>query len=346
MFEFSNEFIEFMKSSFPNVKLVSGGKEICMRCLYCPDSTDASHGHFYVKVPQDSNDPVLFNCFKCHTTGLVDSKRLIEWGVYDQYIGQKLDELAKKASVSGKVKGYNRLIYRFLNKVYDQNLADTKLKYIHHRIGNNITFLDCLEDKVIFNINDVLNYNHIDKLTRHPNIVDQLNKYFVGFLSIDNNFINMRRTVKEGIVYKGIDKRYVNYNIHDKKDNTEKYYILPETIDLLSPIPIQIHLAEGPFDILSIKYNLRNKSHGIYGAITGSGYLSTVKWIMNTYKIYRFELHIYPDNDKYGDYERIVQIKQYLSSFGMNVYMHKNTYNGEKDFGVPLERINESIMKL
>ena len=345
MFDFSQEFIRYFKSIFPVCNIVSGKTELCMRCMYCPDSNDPSHGHFYIHIPQGPDDPALFNCFKCHTTGLVDSKRLIEWGIYDEHIGSELDKIAKKASVSGKTKGYNRVIYRMSNVVFDQNLALMKLKYIHHRIGDRITFQDCLNDKVIFNIYDLLQYNRVDKLTRHPNIVDQLNQYFVGFLSVDNNFINLRRVVKENIVYEGIDKRYVNYNIHDKKDNTEKYYILPSSIDILYP-PVQIHLAEGPFDILSIKYNLRNKESGIYGAITGSGYLQMVRWLMNTLKIYQFELHLYPDNDRYGDVRKMMDIKNYLYPYSIPIYIHKNIYHGEKDFGVPINRIHESVMKL
>lgn len=346
MFEFSQEFINYFKSIFPVCNVVSGRTELCMRCLYCPDSSDPNHGHFYIHIPQGPDDPALFNCFKCHTTGLLDSRRLIEWGIYDQYIGTELDKIAKKASILGKTKGYNRVIYRFSNIVFDENLANLKLKYIQHRIGNNISFQDCLKDKVVFNMNDVLKYNKVDRLTRHPNIVDQMNQYFVGFLSVDNNFVNLRRMVKEGIVYEGIDKRYVNYNIHDKKDNTEKYYMLPCNINLLSPIPVQVHLAEGPFDILSIKYNLRNQSQGIYGAITGSGYLQMVRWLMSSYKLYRFELHLYPDNDKFGDIRKMMDIKQYLTPYNIPVYIHKNTFAGEKDFGVPIERINESVMKL
>ena len=345
MFEFSQEFIQYFKSIFPVCNVVSGGKELCMRCMYCADSNDPSHGHFYIHIPQGPDDPALFNCFKCHTTGLVDSKRLIEWGIYDEYIGSELDKISKKASVSGKTKGYNRVVYRMSNVVFDQNLALMKLKYIHYRIGDKITLQDCLNDKVVFNIYDILKYNRVDRLTRHPNIVDQLNQYFVGFLSVDNNFINLRRVVKEGIVYEGIDKRYVNYNIHDKKDNTEKYYILPDSIDLLYS-PVQVHLAEGAFDILSIKYNLRNKCPGIYGAITGSGYLQMIRWLMSTLKLYQFELHIYPDNDKYGDIRKMMDIKQYLYPYGIPIYIHKNTYHGEKDFGVPIERIHESVMKL
>ena len=150
--------------------------------------------------------------------------------------------------------------------------------------------------------------------TRHPNIVNQLNQYFVGFLSLDNNFVNLRRMCNEGIVYNGIDKRYINYNIHGKKDNTEKMYILHSNVDLTSPKRIQIHIAEGPFDILSIKHNLRlNESNSIYAAIMGSK-------------------------------DMINELINIVDPFNATLYEHRNLYPGEKDFGVPLSRINETII--
>ena len=340
---FGDKFSKFITSIIPGSKEVSGGKEILCRCRYCPDSSDPNHAHMYIHIPDAPDDPALFHCFKCHASGIIDSKRLMEWGLYDPLIAMNLESINKKAKISGKLTGYDRIIYRFRNAIMDQELANQKLNYINSRLGLNLNLSDYMKDKVIFNLKDALSYNDIRNYTRYPNIVDQLNDYFIGFLSIDNNFVNLRRICDEGIVYNSIDKRYINYNIHDKKDNTEKFYVLPTKLDLSRMNKIQVHIAEGPMDILSIKYNVRNREPGLYCAIGGSAYKQIVMHLISTLKIFYFDLHIYPDNDNPGGYNIMRDIKEYVKPFGISTYIHRNTYPGEKDFGVPKTRIVESI---
>ena len=345
-FLFGEEFRNFMLNAIPGSKLVSGGKEILCRCKYCPDSSNPEHAHMYIHIPDSKDDIAVFNCFKCHTSGIIDSRRLIEWGIYDFDVALNLDGIVKEASAYNKLRGYSRIIYRFNNGFYNKDLAQYKLNYINSRLGLNLTFADCLRNKIIFNLKDSLDYNGIRKYTRHENIIQELNDNFIGFLSVDNNFVNLRRLCDEGIVYKSIDKRYINYNIHDKKDNTDKHYIIPTILNLSSTQPINIHIAEGPFDILSIYYNLRYNeiNNSLFAAIGGSGYLPLIMNIINTYKIYYFNLHIYPDNDDPGGYNIMKNIIQVLDPFNCNIFIHRNIYPGEKDFGVPLPRINEQIL--
>ena len=329
----------------PGAHEASGGKEIVCRCRYCPDSTDPNHGHMYISVPQESDDPILFHCFKCQTSGVLDSRTLMDWGIYDPIIGVNADKIISKASRSKKFVGYNREWYPFINYVQDKQLAAQKLAYINNRLGTNLTEADCMKQKIILNLREALDRNRIQQYTRHPNIVQQLNDNFVGFLSLDNNFVNMRRLCREGVVYDSIDKRYINYNIHGKKDNTEKMYVMPTVLDLTIPMKVNIHVAEGPFDILSIRYNLRqNESDfSIFAAVTGSGYRGLVMHLINTFKIFYFDLHVYPDNDKFGDTRMVEELNYLISPYGATLYEHRNIYPGEKDFGVSLSNIDERV---
>lgn len=340
---FSSKFIEYIKYIIPGAKEASGGTEIVCHCKYCPDSKDPNHGHMYIKVPQNSSDPILFYCFKCHTSGIVDSRTLIEWGIYDPIIGVELDKINKVAIQNRKYCGYNRDRFPFFNHVDNLKLAEMKLKYINDRLGLNLSLKECLSQKIIFNLKEVIDFNKVELYTRHPSIVDQLTENFIGFLSLDNNFVNMRRLCDEGVVYKSIDRRYINYNIHDKKDNTEKMYILPTIINLTKPQKVDIHIAEGPFDILSIKYNLRPTSQGIFAAVTGSGYKGLLVHLINLFQIFYFDLHIYPDNDKFGDRNMISELYNIVKPYGAVLYEHRNTFPGEKDFGVSMTRIAEHI---
>ena len=331
--------------SFPSSKITSGGKEICMKCLYCSDSIKSNHGHMYIHIPQNDDDVFMFFCFKCQVSGIINSKTLIEWGIYSPEIGSEVDKLVKNASKNNKFKGFASIHYPLYNNVFNIPLANTKLQYIKDRIGVSLTIEECLKQKIILNLKDVLEYryNNITQLTRHPNIVQALNDNFVGFLSLDNNFVNLRRICPEGLLYKGIDKRYINYNIHGKMDNTEKMYVMPINIDLTIPKRIQIHIAEGPFDILSIKYNLRKNEEGIFAAVTGTSYLGFIIHLIINYEIFFFDLHIYPDNDKHGSDDVMRSIKDFIKPYGASLYIHRNNSIGEKDFGVTPDRINEII---
>lgn len=349
-FIFGNQFSDYIRNMIPGSRIVSGGKEIVCRCRYCPDSRDINHGHMYIKIPQSSDDPILFYCFKCHTAGILDSRTMLEWGIYDPSIGIQADKINNLAAKHNKTIGYHKEWYPFNNIIIDHDLAKIKLDYLNNRLGTSLDFRDCVNNKIILNLKDSLDSNNISRYsggvhyTRHPNIINQLNQYFIGFLSLDNNFVNMRRICDEGIVYESIDKRYINYNIFGKKDNTEKMYILPTTIDLTLPKRVNIHIAEGPFDILSIKFNLRKFEDGIFAAVTGSGYKGLLMHIISSFKIFFFDLHVYPDNDRFGDKTMIEDLLRLVRPYGATLYEHRNVFSGEKDFGVSLSHIDERII--
>lgn len=326
----------------PSAKICSGGKEIVMRCKYCGDSINQRSAHLYVCLGYN-DEPNYFHCFKCHTSGLVNHNTLIEWGIYDQDLLTGIAKHHKYTLSLDKNRKYKDSEIYILNNNYISynKLSEVKLKYINKRIGCNLDYSDILKNKIILNLNDLLISNNIQKLTRHQNIVNELNDSFIGFVSQDNAFVNMRN-LREGKVSKGIDKRYVNYNIFEKFNNTQRYYTLPTNIDLSIPKNIKLNIAEGPFDILSIYYNLRNKEgHSIYSAILGSGYLNICKHFITNLGLINLEVHVYIDKDI--KYYVVQQLKELLSQYQIPLYLHRNMYEGEKDFGVPIDRITEQI---
>ena len=338
MDKFKKLFIDYIKSYIPDSSIVSGGSEIVCRCRYCLD-TNSHHGHLYIKVPSDDTPP-LFHCFKCQTSGVLNSKVMIEWGIYNPEIGIELDKLSKRTSFTQYE--YDDCKFQLYPYVSDVNLANIKLAYLNQRLGTSLSIADCQKNKIVLNLKDTLDYNRIYTYTRHNQIISHLNNFFVGFVSLDNNFVNLRRICNEGTVYKSIDSRYINYNIHGKNNNTEKIYVLPSTINLNSPERINIHIAEGPMDILSIRYNLRTDESGIFLAATGSGYKGAILHLINKYGIFYFNLHIYPDNDRCGNV--VEDIDNTIFPYGAILYEHRNIYPGEKDFGVSSSHISERII--
>lgn len=344
----SDNYIEFLKTHIkPWARLVSGKREINCRCRYCQDSGDLRHGHFYINVDFSHNEPSYYYCQKCHAKGIVTSQKLLEWGVYDQALAIDINQYNSKVlklEINKKYK--DKAIYNLNNCVLTEDeLSLYKLNYINNRLGTHLTYKDCMEKKIVLNLQDLIRSNNIIRLTRSESIFKQLDSNFIGFISYDNAFVNMRN-LEIGEVYHTINKRYVNYNIFDKYDNTTKFYVIPNQINTLSIEPIKIHIAEGPFDILSILYNLNDGMLGnsIYAACTGSGYMGLLRFLLLNMKLINIEVHIYPDNDQYD--KDIINIKEYLYLNKVPFFIHRNMYEGEKDFGVPKNRIRENIISV
>lgn len=344
--DFVNRFKQSIISHIPSAKVVAGGREIRMPCPFCMEDRGKKEGHLYVKIPIDGQVP-LYHCFKCTESGLVNSSFLRKLDIYDVDMITEVKDYTNKMSKSLNFRNLDnedKIFYLSTNYIADNNLSEIKLKYINKRLGTNLSYNDLKENKIILNLGDLLDHNEITNYTRDINIVRQLNDAFIGFVSADNAFINMRN-LTPGKVAQTIDKRYINYNIFGKFSNKHRYYIIPNEIDITRLEPVKIHIAEGPFDILSVYYNLNNgnKDHSIYAAIGGKSYFNIVKYFIEYKGLFNVEFHIYPDADI--DNGTIYNISRLLYPLDIKVYMHRNLYQNEKDFGVPLDRIKESIIE-
>lgn len=337
----------FLLANIPSASKASGGREITCRCFYCPDSVDKSHGHMYISIPQNETEPSMYHCFKCQSSGVVTHKTLIEWGIYDEQIAVDITKTNQNAVNNTKYSNmFANVHYRLhiFNTTINE-VSEIKRSYINSRLGTNMSFEELRSLKIVLNLNDLLRENRIQKVTRDPNIVAQLDGNFIGFVSIDNAFLNMRRICDKGLVHESIDKRYINYKIFDKFDTSERFYTIPTKVDLSSG-RVKIHIAEGPFDILSVYKNVRKEEPGIYTCIAGNNYIGLAYYFLSNYMLPYSEFHIYPDNDVSGANRKIQKVSEYLKSIGIPCYIHRNMYPGEKDFGVSMDHIDEKIMIL
>lgn len=348
-----DRFIHILESNIkPFATPVAGRTEVNCRCFYCADSSNPIKGHFYIKVPIHENDIPYYYCQKCHSTGVVTQNKLMEWGVYDSSFGIELQQYISKAMKDAKNTKFVSSFVQIFNVrntvIRDDKLSQYKLKYINNRLGTNLTFKDCIENKIVLNLGDLLRENRINELTRDPKIVDAMDTAFVGFLSYDNGFANLRNLELKNIdLYHSINKRYVNYNIFGKFDNSLKFYVSPVDIDLLNPEPIDMRLAEGVFDALSIKYNVvRNSGRNIFAAVCGSNYKSCLYTLLSVIKFHNLRVHFYMDTDQIGKKWYIRELSDILQAYKIPMYIHTNSFPGEKDFGVPIDKIKESIMKI
>ena len=339
-------YCQFIISRMENAHYTSGRTHINCRCPECGDSKDKRHAHLYISVPKpDKKEPSLYYCHKCQTRGIVNYKKFIEWNIFDPVIVADIEAYNKTISRSKSNNIYFQSQVYSVTQSYtrEDNNSYIKLKYINDRLGTNLSFYDLRSLKIVLNLYDLINENRVTKLTRNQNIINQLDEFFIGFLSIDNAFINMRRTCEEGIVYNGIDKRYINYVLYDKYDNSKKFYTIPTKINLNTPQRTKIHIAEGPFDILSVYLNCRNREPGIYSSITGNNFTPVLLHFLMDLSIPNTEIHFYPDNDKFGTDNRIMYLMSFIPDPTIPIYVHRNLTEGEKDFGVSKDRINEKI---
>ena len=336
------QYKQFLLSHMTRAKLVSGGKEIVCKCMYCDDR----HEHMYISIPQNPNEPSFYNCFRCPAKGIVTSNTLNDWNCYDDTMALALLNHNKNIKIipKGLKRNVMNLNYSFCN---NSNKSLQKLAYINNRLGTNLSLADTVKLKICLNLYDILNQNRQLSYTRNARDLQILNDYFLGFISLDNYFINFRRIVDEGIVpNKYLDSRYINYVLAENPDNTERFYTIPATVDFTNPHRIPIHIAEGPFDCLSIYLNVRHQASGIYTSISGNNYASLIRHFVLALELNYSEIHIYPDNDKSGNDYKMKEVSDLCKPLRIPVYIHRNMKEGEKDFGVSPDRIIEGVYQL
>ena len=341
------EFISRIRSFYPNVKVASGGTEIVVRCCFCGDSKDPKHAHMYISVPRSQDELAFYHCKKCPAHGILNTDLLRQLGCNDI---NTLVEINKHNDEVLKLPKYKSLkqvdVYPLkMNYIRESPLNAAKLKYINDRIGSNFTLNDLSSLKIFLNLYDIIRSNNLE-LTRYENICNDLDKWFIGFISYDNSYCGLRK-LTERELYKSINKRYINYSLINKIDDNKNYYVIPTMIDTLNPNPVQIHIAEGQFDILSIFYNLNkcNRTQSIYIACGGKSYTQALQFILLETGIINYEVHYYPDNDVTDD-DFFKDVQRKIQLLPCNIHIHRNIYKGRKDFGVPMNEIKEITRSL
>ena len=340
-----DEYRQFLKENLkPWAKDAGGYKEIVTRCPYCPDSSNPNKGHFYISIPNE-DELSLYDCKKCPAHGVVTPSKLIEWGITDVNFLTELTSYNKRVSSLSKNKLYRDNIVFNVNHDYitDDKLSHYKLSYINKRLGTNLSLDDCKRLKIVLNLLDLFKVNHL-QATRHENIMYQLDHNFMGFLSFDNAFVNLRNLNLSKDIYEGINRRYINYNLFNKYDNSQRFYTIPTQIDLYKPVTI--HIAEGSFDILSVYLNLPQYNNGndIYTSIGGNAYKGIIRFFITQLKLPNVIIHIYPDNDI--ERYKMIDVANYIAPLNIPLYIHRNTRKGKKDFGVSLNEIDEVVERL
>lgn len=310
----------------PVCYVTTNKKEANVRCPACGDSKKSSKSaHLYIKICPDKGEPYKYYCQKCKNKGIVTPEFLKDLKIFDSELNLSILDYNKN------IYGYESSVKRINKKEivipisdnYD-NINKEKLHYINTRLGTNLTVTDLGQYKIVLNLYEFLNFNDIRFLTnKNKNFTDQLDDFFVGFLSYDNNYLILRNTNPNACSI-----RYHNYNIYNNYDNSKKFYIMPGKIDRLQK-QVTLILAEGFFDILGVYFNVEKENKNfIYASINGIGYNGVIREIV---KMGFLDLYvkIYSDKD-----QTIDQYKKIFYEFKPFITKMDIIYNNlSKDFG-------------
>lgn len=298
------EFVEELKDrllALPYAHYTAGDTDIACRCPFCGDSVkNRESTHFYVKVSSLDKDEVpIYHCYRCEVGGVFkyDTMKMLE--IYDTTLGVNLGRYNKNAMKGAKFKKYEdrdrkTLILPNYNRSEFSNLEEVKVRYIEKRLGITLSSEDLQKYKVVVDLNNVLAYNNIRKKTYKDYTMDILSNYFIGFSNATNDFIHLRNVLPK--MHK-LDRRYFIYNIHSTEETTNKFYIIPNKIDIFKTV--DVILTEGIFDILGVYNHVYDcdDDNKLYCAVCGSGFLTAIRYLVKK-GIVNFNLKIYSDNEK------------------------------------------------
>lgn len=323
-----------------------------VRCPYCGDSKTINHGHFSILIDMTSDAPLLYHCFKCNDSGILNPQVLEDLGIYtNQEFSRSLD-LFNRSSSNGTYFRDRPKDFR-VPKFSDHGENARKLDYVNQRLGLNLSYEDCIEYKIVLSMVEFMQANHIkigsdldgSTINLPRKSIQELDTNYVGFLSSNNNKITFRDCTPD---QRGFFGRYYKVTIDPLNQSPNTFYGLVNQFNPLYTGDIDVHIAEGTFDIIGAYKNLPHKEseNSLFFASCGYGFGTIVKYLVYMGVTTDINLHIYSDADK-SDQDHARSLAKGVSKVWLDrVYVHRNGFSGEKDFGVPKERIQEYVYAL
>ena len=313
------------------------------RCPFCGDSQkNLNTGHLYIRIDPDDNFPMVYNCFKCPASGVIDKEFLSVMDISDINLQSNIRTLNK---YSDNISAH-KFIYGDKTIMFDYKRPDIQLgfktQYIEDRLGVSLSNDDFNKMKVITSLREFLIMNEIKKLTCDDRTAMTLESNYVGFLSFGNSHILFRDVVNQKSKYP-----WVKYPITNESNQCRAFYSMESEIDIFSEETLEINLAEGVMDTLSACYNLgHDGSNSMNIAVCGKHYNNIIYKLIGLGLIGKnINVNIFSDNDQVYNkksvsptdinyFKRILQHSKNL--FGnINVYYNKIG----KDIGVHKDEI-------
>lgn len=317
---------------------------VVVKCPICGEGHKRhNHGHCYIGLI-NNGPPVVYHCFIGECSGIVTPEFLHSMEIYDNELDNILNIFNKSYD---KISKESRKIYMIQKKkdnliipdIEERNSNILKLNYLRKRMKIGFSFENCKDLRMVFSLYDFLDANNIKpNLNRYKRkILDIVNNDYLGFLAANNSHIVFRN------IRDNKNLRYLKYEIFDEPSLGNIIYNIPGTrCDIFSD-DVNLHVAEGTFDILGVYNSIchGNKINNIYSACCGSGYLNTIRYFIKLGFIGNLNVNIYSDKDKDPTFYKktYLNIKPWVKS--INIYYNELS----KDYGVPKDEIEISKIK-
>lgn len=347
-----DELYKVLRDSKKVVYFNTAKSELTTRCPYCGDSEDQSHAHLYIQTVS----PFSFYCQRCNTKGYLGSRHLQDLSVDDSELGLSFDKTIKKTLRNTTKTGSgdsNDLISK-KNTLLDYNVNSKrfnyKLDYLEERFGRSLDIGNLKDLKIVFDIIKFLQVNKCEKVLEYYSeyenrvqFMKNMNSGSVGFLSADTNYLNIRHIKPMAYRQGDIPRRYHMENLNRPLDLGNKVYYVGNSLDILTPT-LNVIMTEGVFDIASVFLNIYDglkNPNTIFVAANGKTFNLP---ILNLRRLgfLSINLDIYSDAD--------VELHKYKYSLNRELFerinIHYNVKEGQKDFGVPLDKIKQKTYRL
>jgi hypothetical protein len=310
--------------------------ELRIRCPYCGDSQkDNRHAHLYIQL--DNEDTIKYYCQRCNIGGIISSDFLKDIGITNYDLLNDANTISSVYSQNKKQRKDKNLINRFnksdviIPDFNNSNASINKLNYINSRYTFDLSAEEYINKyKVIFSFKDFLLLNKITKIDYDMEFINNINKYYIGFLSADKSYIIFRDITNK------FEKRYFNFNIFNDYDG-KKFFVPSCQLDLFNTDTTLV-MSEGIFDIIGIKeyfYKDTNNKNMIFCAVAGKGYNFIINNIARLGFI-KMNIKIYSDNDvKINYYKKLKTTNSIMKNNDVEVFYNEI----EKDYGVHLNQI-------
>lgn len=340
--ELKLQVIQYLKQ-LPICKPNSTETQWVVRCPYCGDSTKSfDHGHFSILIDINSDKPMLYRCLRCNESGILGKETLEDLNII---VSAELEHSLKTSfRRTYNAEYYNARPMNYQIPDYSNSASNLeKIYYLNSRLETDITLNDANFYRLIPSIKEFMASNKIYSIPDvYPKTLDLLERDYLGFLSSNRN-----RIVFRNIRPNSNNIRYFKVVLNSNNVSKNTFFALPGSFDLLYTDNVNIHIAEGTFDIISVKNNLPHNESGIhlFYACTGFGYKSVLRYLLAKGINTDLNVHIYADKDKSND-----EIKTSLSSQCIQwcdkIWIHRNQNPGEKDYGVSRSKIVDGKIPL
>lgn len=252
------EFKESFKETLLSYGLLKrAGSNIQFRLKDCPKCGDRKW-HCYIKIDSSDDGPMLFNCFKCNSHGIVDKAFIDGIGVLNtsnivipKFAGGR--KLNIGTTISTKIPDIS---------VTDMDNISGVCEYINSRIGHYPSLTE-------------LQYFHY---------IGNPRKYAMDYLGDDNISIIKNRLWFQmtngnivGRYTSDAEPRWLKYKTTRCKQSGLYRITLP--IDLYKPINVII--SEGIMDSIGLFYNYHGCENNIYISVLSSDYRKGIKYAID-----------------------------------------------------------------